>query len=783
MCREILTRGARNKAASIPSGGFAEKTFLPALMKPSLFLGLGAAFLLGASAMLADVAVSTATTATLATATTGNITVTGAGSVTVNNTSQVVSFTASATLDNSGTIENTNAGGRVLRANNAGTTVALINRSGGRIISAAADAFQVAQSNVNVSVNNSGLIQVLNGGQALDFNAITTGVNSVINNAGASILTKGSDGIRTGVNGTVTNAGTIGVTLVDDGTGNADSSDGIDAQSNAGAVIVNTGLIQGRHGITGGSTSAPSSLATWITITNGSATASASENFNAILRGLNGAGVNIDGVYANARTLVTNYGVIEGKWDGVSHNGDGDGVDVDGVAAVTNYGTIRALSATGVGSDGLTNTADGVSIGGGSVDNKAGATISSVGRGILVDNSSQGDAVAAFSLTNAGTITAGNGAAVGVTSPFASTIVNNAGGVISGGNALQATLELGAGADTVTNAGTITVANGATFAIRMGAGDDTLNITGGSITGAIDGGTGVNTLNFTLGAGNTYTATAAVANFALVNVNSGTVVLGNAGAIGTGAITVNGGMLDLNGLVIGNAITLAGGKLSGSAGYTGTVSLSGNAGASGAFAGVFNTGTDAARTIDTTGGVTFNGTLKGRGTFSGGIVTINGIHAVGNSPGLQTFASGVTYGATSTLEWEFAGDTLVARGTDFDAVNVTGGDAVITHGAVLKIINLSGIDYTNGAWDSDRSFVVLDATGAASFSGEFALDLTAAGNTAGQGSWSLDQTGNRVVAQWTAASAVPEPSTYGLAGAGAAMLLARLRRRLRATVA
>lgn len=746
-------------------------------------LGVTAAFLLGAASMRADTTVSSNTTSQI-TVSSGTTTVNTGVTVSQSGNKEAVTFTGSSTLVNNGTIKNTDTESdkdRGVRLNTNGLTVAINNT--GTIQAAVNDAIQVGNTTANIAITNSGTIRVLAaGGQAIDMNKLISGTNSVTNTATGFITTVGADAIRTGVNGTVTNAGTIGATLVDDGTGNADGSDGIDAQANAGAVIVNTGIVQGRHGITGGPTSAPASLTTWMTITNGSATATASENSNAVLRGLNGAGVNIDGVYATARTIVTNYGVIEGKWDGVSHNGDGDGVDIDGLAQVINYGAIRALSATGVGSDGLTNTADGVSIGGGSVDNKAGATISSVGRGILVDNSSQGDAVAAFSLTNAGTITSGNGAAVGVTSAFASTIVNNAGGVISGGNALQATLELGAGADTLTNAGTITVANGATFAIRMGAGDDTLNITGGAITGAIDGGTGANTLNFTLGAGNTYTASAAVTNFALVNVNSGTVVLGNTDAIGTGAITVNGGVLDLNGLVISNAITLAGGKLSGSTGYTGTVSISGNAGVSGAFAGVFNTGTDAARTIDTTGGVTFNGTLKGRGTFSGGLVTINGINAPGNSPGLQTFASGVTYGAASTLEWEFAGDTLVVRGTDFDAVNVTGGNAVITNGAVLKIINLSAGDYAGGAWDSDRSFLVLDATGALSLDGQFALDLTAAGDTAGQGSWSLDQTGNQVVAKWTA-TAVPEPSTYGLLGAGAAMLLARLRRRRRTTVA
>lgn len=740
-------------------------------MKPYTLVGLGAAFLLGAAVMRADTTVSTGTSTALSTGTAGNITVAGTGSVILSNSSQVISFNASATLDNSGTLQNTNAAGRTLRADTNNITVNVINRAGGRILGEASDGFQVSKANVNVSLTNSGVISVVNGGQAIDWNAITTGTNSIVNNTGAEIRSKGSDAVRIGTNGTITNSGLISAGLVMLGTGTVDSSDGIDAQDDRSGVVINNlngGVVEGRHGITGGAVANPNYT---MSVTNAA---------GGTIRGLNGAGINIDGLFTTAVATVVNSGVIEGKWDGVSANGDGDGVDVDGVAHITNHGTIRALSATGVGSDGLTNTADGIAIGGGTVDNRSGATISSVGRGILVDNSSQGNALAALTLANAGTITAGNGAAIGVIGAFGNSITNSAGGSITGGNAAQAAIELGSGADTVNNAGAIVSANGATHAIRLAGGDDTLNITGGSITGAIDGGSGRDTVNFDVGLGNTYMANSAMTNIEVVTVNSGTVILGAAASLGAASVRVNGGVLDLNNIALSNAITVGGGVMKGASGYTGTLTLAGNIAASGNVGGAIDTGTNAARVIDTTGGVTFTGRLAGQGVFTGGLVTVAGVHSVGNSPGLQSFADGLSYGATSTLEWEFSGDALVTRGADYDAINVTGGAFTVASGAVLKILNLGGVDYSDIAWSGDRSFLIVDATGAASFDGRFVLDLSGAGDTAGRGSWSLSQTGDGISANWTA---VPEPSTYGLVAGAGVLIAAGLRRRRKANVA
>jgi hypothetical protein len=164
-------------------------------------------------------------------------------------------------------------------------------------------------------------------------------------------------------------------------------------------------------------------------------------------------------------------------------------------------------------------------------------------------------------------------------------------------------------------------------------------------------------------------------------------------------------------------------------------------------------------------------TLTGNGGLFNASVTINGIHAPGSSPGLQTFASGLTYGSTSTLNAELVGDTLGIRGTNYDAIDVTGGNLTIDLSSVFKLIG-SSIDYTVSLWDSDRAFTIIDFTSAGTSAGIFSLDTSAAGSFAGEGSWALSNTSGDVVLTWTA---VPEPAAALLGGMGMLLLLRRRR--------
>ena len=97
----------------------------------------------------------------------------------------------------------------------------------------------------------------------------------------------------------------------------------------------------------------------------------------------------------------------------------------------------------------------------------------------------------------------------------------------------------------------------------------------------------------------------------------------------------------------------------------------GDAGSSGAVLDVSGL-TSGAHTGDWTLGS--SQTLKGIGTVTTadtGTIFIGGTHAPGNSIGLQTFKN-VTYNPNSIFEWEMGYNGTTGRGTNYDAVNVTG---------------------------------------------------------------------------------------------------------------
>ena len=239
------------------------------------------------------------------------------------------------------------------------------------------------------------------------------------------------------------------------------------------------------------------------------------------ITGRNGSGIGLDGSGS-----VTNHGTIIGGFsdspgsdingplgatpDGIN-DGDGDGVDIDGHATIDNYGVIKGTGAGGHGSDGLPNTSEGIAAGGGSITNHAGATISGLGLGILIDDSSQGNAPFQTAIVNDGTISGINSTGIRIVSTFADTIVNN--GTISGGGGI---------------------------AILFGAGDNTLSIgAASSIVGLTDGDGGSNTLDYSsFGFGGTWvnlatgvaTGTGGVQNFQSVMGSAGSDVI-----IGDGA--------------------------------------------------------------------------------------------------------------------------------------------------------------------------------------------------------------------------------------------------------
>jgi len=179
------------------------------------------------------------------------------------------------------------------------------------------------------------------------------------------------------------------------------------------------------------------------------------------------------------------------------------------------------------------------------------------------------------------------------------------------------------------------------------------------------------------------------------------------------------------------------------------------------------------------GGITVNsGATLGGNLTAGGTTTISAgaILAVGNSPGLGTFEA---LNLSGTTEIQFSGGaTPAGRGTTFDAITVTGSNALV-YGGTLKLIFA-------GAIAGNQTFDIFDLLGTASgdFTGVTLFGSgTSANLTLASGTWSggLDlgyggglqtfafsqTTGNL--------SVIPEPQTWALVGLGLGFILLRLR--------
>jgi len=497
-------------------------------------------------------------------------TVNATKSLTLGGSTNAVTMSATTTLTNNGTIQQTGTG-RAVDNNIANASMTISNT--GTINTASSDAIRVNKDSA-ISLTNSGTISVTagNGGQALDWAAITSKSNSVTNQSTGIISDVGEDAIKPGVNGVINNAGSITATPVVTA-GAASGSDGIDTGTNTGVNVTNSGTISGRHGITGG-LSVSGTYA--ITITNNAGTISAA----------NGSGVNIDGVFTGVTASVTNAqgATIQGGLLSTTTTGDGDGVDVDGLLTLNNSGDIF-----GYGSKGSGSNPEAVSIGGGSIINTStgriiGSTLltdapngdtAAEGHGILVDDSNGGNAIAATTITNSGLIQGKTGYGIKMIGTFANTITNNAGGTIRGAGT-GAAIQTGNGNDTLNNSGTITGDNG--LAIDMQGGANALNITGGSaaITGDVSGGDGVSdTATITPGTGNTFSYAGSLSNFSSVDISTGNTILsgastysGNTTVSGTLSVTNTSGSATGSGTVIVNS----GGTLKGT-GSTGNVSI------------------------------------------------------------------------------------------------------------------------------------------------------------------------------------------------------------------
>ncbi|WGD28541.1 autotransporter domain-containing protein [Ancylobacter sp. WKF20] len=486
------------------------------------------------AAQAGNFTVSTATTTQQQVSGTNVGTVTSSGSITTSGVAVLWNGAATSTgvsITNDGTISST--GGRAFDTSGSSITgiYTLVNNG---TISASNDTFRINDdfANGTLNVTNYGTMTSATG-QVFDL-ANVTAATAVVTITNYGTLESGTaDVVRPGTGGTVINYGRI------EATGLTSDGDGVDFQT-AGGTVVNksTGVILGaKHGITGDGA---------ITVTN---------ELGGSITGQNGSGINVDSTGATVVTI-TNYGTItgavtgllddDGAADGVP-DGDGDGIDVDGQILLHNYGTVQGTGATGT-NDGISNTADGIAAGGGTIYNYAGAVIEAydnypndgsddVGRAILIDDSNGGAA------------------------PFATTIINQ-GTIRSDGVAITL---VGNNNDTIENYSVISSDDAK--AVDMGGGDDLfIYHIGSSVTGYVTGGAGTDTFELA-GTGSfdlsLLGTSAQYRDFEALLIAEGAVITatGTSDFAGTleidGSLTLNGS-LAAAGFTIANGATLTG---------------------------------------------------------------------------------------------------------------------------------------------------------------------------------------------------------------------------------
>ena len=383
----------------------------------------------------------------------------------------------------------------------------IYNLAGG-VIQGANDALRINSNFASGSllIDNSGTIRSATG-QGLDLDAIRSSnvTTTIINRAGGLIRGDASDGMKTGGNASITNYGEIstGDTFSRD-----DKFDGVDIDSATGVTVTNYGLISGgRHGIT-------TDLGATLT------------NYGTVI-GRNGSGFGSDG-----DGTVINHGTITGAFSGLQPDGDGDGVDIDKIAHIENYGVIQGVGAGGVDKNGFANGSEGIALGGGYVYNASGALVSGANNAVLVDDGSDGPGVAATTLENHGTIQGLKGFGVKFVGNFADTVIN--GGTISGSNGL---------------------------ALDLGGGDDKLVLLGGSrFVGLVDGGAGYDRVTMDDPAGGSFGNSR---NFEWLDVKQGTWTLTSQGDFSDGGEIFSGAKLINQGSITGNLSVDAGGTYAG----------------------------------------------------------------------------------------------------------------------------------------------------------------------------------------------------------------------------
>jgi len=235
-------------------------------------------------------------------------------------------------------------------------------------------------------------------------------------------------------------------------------------------------------------------------------------------------------------------------------------------------------------------------------------------------------------------------------------------------------------------------------------------------------------------------------------LSSGTLQAGNSNALGTGAVVINAGTLDLHGN------SLAFGALSGSSGTLITNTVGGTSTLTSTAAS--GTSTYAGNIVDGVGAVAINKagagtlTLSGSNSYSGGTTVSNGTLQIGNANALAAGALTVN------------GGTLDLHGNSMSVSILSGAGGHITNtagsGTSTLATTISGTStYAGNIADGTASSVVVDQKGAGTLILSGSIGMT--GLTAENGTVQLTQSGSigNVNVSGSNATVVLAPNTTG----------------------
>ena len=604
-------------------------------------------------------------------------------------------------------------------------------------------------------VNNDGALRNMSGNNTFS-HQITLGSTGVRINSDADLLTLpgGITGTNTNLtvggagNTTVSGAITTGTgTLTKDGTGTLTLSGATNTYS--GTTTVNAGMLSTGSIVVSGSASGLGNATSAVVLGDGTHSGTLSYT---------GA----------AATYTRGFTVTAGGGGGALANTTGNLLQMSTGGITVGSGSTMTFNANSTGGITLNSTSV-ISGSGGNV------TINSSGSGVVTfsgANTYTGTTTVTAGTLSVGTI--GNGGVAGNLGQAS----NAAGNLVFDGGTLQYT---GASASTNRN---FTINTGKTAVIEVTTNNLTLSGGSASSNGALTK-TGSGTLTLTGANGHSGVTAVAGGTLALGNANAlqnSTLDSGTSGSQ-TVTFTVSGtNTYNIGGLQGADALAIGGNTISVGANnnntsYTGAISGTGGAltkvgtgtltlSNANTYTGVttISAGTLVINgTLSATDAVSVSGKLSGGGTV-GGATTINGSGtlapgAVG-AVGKETFSSTLAFSSGSIFEWNLGSYATTGRGTNYDAVDVTG--ARTGAGAVFKVV-LGGLSFSNSFWDINRQWTNIFNTGAsgsnllsAIFSGGFSgSGVGIDGVVAGEGTFSFsgDSLEWRAVPEWSNALA------------------------------